>query len=574
MVAASLETGAVAGRARLFDPGVLLRAGAIAYVLVVCLLPLARLFAEAAGFAMAEGPASILDLLAGGAVGRALLNTLVAAIGGGIISLLLGAGAALLFGLTDLRGRAGLIFLFLLPLLIPSQIIVLAWLELFGPTGALRTALGLEGTGRNPLYGPGGVILLMGVEHAPIVFLAARAGLRAIPADLIEAARAAGQSPARAVLDIGLPLLRPALIAGGALAFVSAIGNFGVPALLGIPGRFTVLTTLVYQRLNAFGPNVISDVAVIAILLSLLAAAGLLVQNFARARGGLALEGAGRPLPPFALGRRRGIVTLAAWLLILPLSVLPLLALLATALAPALGVDLSIDTATLENFAFALTGSEAIRRAFANSLLLASGTAVVSILVAVPFAYFRLLRKAREYRLAEALIDAPYALPGIALSIAMILLYLPPLPGLGVSLYGGGAILFLAYLARFLAIGLRPVMAGQAQFDPRLDEAAAIAGAGLARRLRTIILPLSAPAAAAGALLIFMMAFNELTVSVLLWSSGWETLGVTVFTLQEEGNSTAAAAVAILSVLVTLAIAGLMTALGRHLPRGALPWQG
>jgi iron(III) transport system permease protein len=88
-----------------------------------------------------------------------------------------------------------------------------------------------------------------------------------------------------------------------------------------------------------------------------------------------------------------------------------------------------------------------------------------------------------------------------------------------------------------------------------------------------VVLPLAAPAAAAGALLVFMGAFNELTVSALLWSSGNETLGVVVFTLADEGNSTAAAAVAALTVIATLALALIATVIARRLPQGTLPWQ-
>ena len=77
----------------------------------------------------------------------------------------------------------------------------------------------------------------------------------------------------------------------------------------------------------------------------------------------------------------------------------------------------------------------------------------------------------------------------------------------------------------------------------------------------------------AGAVLIFLAAFNELTVSALLWSSGNETIGVRVFALYDQGNSTAAAAVAVLTVIATLAIAGAVSLLARRLPHGVLPWQ-
>ena len=124
------------------------------------------------------------------------------------------------------------------------------------------------------------------------------------------------------------------------------------------------------------------------------------------------------------------------------------------------------------------------------------------------------------------------------LAIAAILLFLKPLPLVGVSIYNTVWIILFCYLARFLVLGLRPVISGYHQLDRTLEEAAQIAGARLLRRLRTIILPLVAPAAAAGALLIFLTAFNELTVSALLWSSGSETLGVVFFSFQQGGDST------------------------------------
>jgi iron(III) transport system permease protein len=163
--------------------------------------------------------------------------------------------------------------------------------------------------------------------------------------------------------------------------------------------------------------------------------------------------------------------------------------------------------------------------------------------------------------------------PGTVLAIAVIIMFLPPLPLLGVSLYGTLGIILVAYLARFLALALRPTVAGMELVSRNLDEAAQVAGAGVFTRLRAIILPAVAPSAAAGALLIFMTAFNELTVSALLWSTGRETLGVVVFFLAYEGNSPAAAAVAVISIAVTLALALVASALARNLPEGVVPWR-
>jgi iron(III) transport system permease protein len=176
-------------------------------------------------------------------------------------------------------------------------------------------------------------------------------------------------------------------------------------------------------------------------------------------------------------------------------------------------------------------------------------------------------------RLLDVVADAPYAVPGTVLAIAVILVFLPPLPVLQVSLYGTLGIILVAYLARFLALALRPTIAGMELVNRNLDEAAQVAGAGVLRRLYSVILPVVAPSVAAGALIIFMTAFNELTVSVLLWSTGRETLGVVVFALYYEGNSPAASAVATISIAVTLGLAGVASLIGRNLPDGVVPWR-
>jgi iron(III) transport system permease protein len=169
-------------------------------------------------------------------------------------------------------------------------------------------------------------------------------------------------------------------------------------------------------------------------------------------------------------------------------------------------------------------------------------------------------------------IEVPYALPGVVLAIAAILLFLKPLPLVGISLYNTVWIILFCYLARFLVLGLRPVISGYYQIDRTLEEASQIAGARLGRRLVTIILPLIAPAATAGALLVFLTAFNELTVSALLWSSGAETLGVIFFSFQQGGDSTYAAALGALTVVVTTApmLSTLLMA-GRLL--SGVPWR-
>lgn len=551
----------------------LLLAVVAAYILLFSAVPLARLLAEAFLPDGRIGFGLIRQVLSSRAAISATLNTLEAGLASTALSLVLGTLGALAVGLTNVRLKPVLVFLFLMPLLVPAQIAALSWLELLGPSSPILTPLGLApppGT-RNPLYSPGGVIFLMGVEHSTIVFLSVRAGLRTVPRNLVEAARTAGAGPLRIVIDVVLPLLRPAMVGGGALAFVSSIGNFGVPALLGIPGRYTLLTTLIYQRLSGFGPRVLGEVGTLALILAVLAAAGLAVQALALRHHRPPADGL--EVAPLRLGRFRPTVEAAVWGFLLLIAVLPLMALASTSCVKALGVPLTFDTATFDHYRYVLVEYPATRRAFVNSTALAGLAALAVAVISIPLGHAVVRRPKLLIRLLDGLADAPFALPGIVLSIACIMVYLKPLPVLGIGLYGSFWIILFAYLGRFLALGLRPTIAGLRQIDLALEEAACASGAGTWRRLHTIVRPLASPAAMAGAVLVFMSALNELTVSILLWSSGYETLGVMVFNLYDEGNTTAAAAVSILSVLATLVIAGLVTLAARWLPRGVLPWQ-
>lgn len=544
-------------------------------VALLTVLPLLRLLALA--FVPGTGGAFaglIVEEWSSPAVHRALANTVTASLGATALSVAIGAAIAFLVSLTNIRARPAIVFCLFIPLLVPSQVTALAWIELLGPQGPLLAALGLSGAfgSTHPLYSGPGIMLVMGVEHACLGFLSVRAALQALPGDLVEAARLAGARPGLVVRAVILPLALPALLAGAALAFVASIGNFGVPALLGIPGRYPMLTTLIFQRLQGFGLRALGEVAAISLLLALLAAAVLLLRGWT-VRTFSATAARSAPATPFDLGRARPAVEAALWFLLVVIAVLPLLALLAASVTPALGAALDFGSATLRHYRLVLLEYPSTRRAFANSFLLAAGAALICCLLVLPLAYAAVFQRVRAARALNVLADLPYAVPGTVLAIAIVLTYLPPLPLLGVSLYNTGWIILVAYVARFLALAQRPMVAALEALDPALDEAARSSGARLLPRLRLIIAPLASPAALAAGLLIFMQAYNELTVSALLWSTGWETVGVAIFSMQREGNSLAASAMAVLSVAATFLAVGLAALLGRRASFGFLPWR-
>jgi iron(III) transport system permease protein len=276
--------------------------------------------------------------------------------------------------------------------------------------------------------------------------------------------------------------------------------------------------------------------------------------------------------PFWKLGTRRPVVEIVLWFLIAFWCVLPFASLLATALVPAFGVKLTLSTVTFDKFAEVLLRQSVTVRAFRNSFLFAGSAALILSMLCIALAY-ALERKAGGWRRTlEAILEIPYALPGVVLAIACILLFLRPLPVIGVSIYATPFIIIFAYLARFLPLALKPLLAAMATLTRDQEEASALDGANSWQRLRHVVVPNLLPAAAAGALLVFLLAFNELTISALLWTAGTETLGVALFSLEDAGLGGEAAAIGVTATLVVSAIMLVLDRLRTKVPAGVLPW--
>jgi iron(III) transport system permease protein len=542
------------------DRGRVLALAALAWLLLVGAVPMLRLLAEV-------GTGSALWALPQDAgVWRAARRTLTVALGAAAVAAAIGTALAAVLLLHRVPLRRLLVFLVILPLLVPPQVLALAFIQIGGPSSPLLLALGLApplGT-TNPIYSPGGMILLLGVQGAPLVFLSVAAAVRRLPGEAIAAARGLGATPGAALREVAWPLLLPAVAAGTGLAYVAALGNFGIAALIGIPARYPLLSVLIWERLSGIGTSALAQVAALSILLAAMALPGLLLQAYAARAAALASGSAFQPLP--VAGARAASAAVLGYVAVV--LVLPLLALLSSALVPAMGMEIGPHTATLRNFAAILAPGAHTLSALSNSLALAGVAALALGLAAVPVA---LALRARPIRAVSSVADLPYALPGACTGVAAILMAFL-VPG-GAALYGTLWLIGLAYLTRYQALALRPVAAAAARLDRRIEEAAQGLGAGPWRRLVEIQGPILAPAVAAGAILVMLLSVNEVTVSSLLYGPGAQTLGVLVFTLQESGQSPMAAAVSLVSLLLVGALMALATLAGRGLPPGTLPWR-
>lgn len=341
--------------------------------------PLALLLREGL---LADGVPSlgpIREAMGSRSVPRALWHSLESAGISAALALVAGTMVALLVGLTTLRGKGVFTFLVLIPMMIPPHVTAIAWTQAMGPSSPLLTTLGLAPPpgSAHPLYGRGGVIALLSVQHMPLVFLVVLAALRSLPREMAEAARTAGAGPSRLLFRVILPLLAPNLLAAYALAFVSALGNFGIPALLGIPGRYTTLPVLIWQRLSSFGPSMLADVAVLSALMALVAIAVVVVQTGLAARSRAALIGPPQPPMLLDLGRAGWLAEALMVLLVAGTLALPMAALFGTALVVTYGLPLTPETITLANFEQILFHQAVTARAFVNSTLAAGVAALV-----------------------------------------------------------------------------------------------------------------------------------------------------------------------------------------------------
>ncbi|UFJ38912.1 iron ABC transporter permease [Brevibacillus humidisoli] len=490
----------------------------------------------------------------------ALDNTLWAVAGSTVLSLVIGVGLAWICAYTDIRGKGWIHLLALMPFIIPSYITTLAWTQLAGPTGLLNkwaAQLAGEHLVLWNVYGLDGIIVLMGLSHYPLVYLLTLAVLYRIPRDLEWAARSSGARQWQVFAKVTLPLALPGIAGGGLLAFVSSLDNFGIPAFLGIPEGISVISTLIYEQVAGFGPDAFSRAAVLSTLLGTVALAGSGLQWLIVRRAKADHTQSDDKSVRFSLGRRRIWVESLVWGFLLLTSIVPFFAMFHTALIRAYGLPFTPENVTLDNFWFVIAGNQSTKQAILNSLMLAGLTTLICVVVGTLLAYWRIKSRDTLAKGLEGAVSVPYALPGMVLGLAMILTWIEPLPGWSPGVYGTIWLILIAYVTRFLILQVKSSASTILQVHHEVEEAARINGAGRLARWRSVLLPLYLPGMLTGAFLVFLTSLSELTVSSLLWSSGAETIGVMIFSLEQAGSTVYSTAFSTLLVLlIGMAIAG------------------
>ena len=529
------------GRARLKVAGLV--AGALALVG----FPLVNLVRAVLGGQ--GGPSAAWHTVTTRPVGVALLHTVVVSGAATLIAVVLGVVMALLVARSDLPARRFFAGAWLMPLVVPAYVTGLAWLDAYYRAGLTDAVAHVAA---NWISGAGGVVVLLGLQGAPLAYLVVLAALSSSRmGDFEDAARSAGRSPAGVLWDVTLPLVRPAILGSMLLVFVSSASDFGIPAVLAIPAGFSTVTTLIYSDLSfAGGANAIASASSLSALLGLFAVVIVVMTNrVSRSRSGpfTAQSGASSPRPLITLGRWRSAVTSLSVVFLFFTTVLPLAALFVTSVSPAFRLTPWPGHWVGSAYAAALSGDNIA--ALGRSVALAGAAGAI---VALGGAAIALLLR-RSGRLAGAsatLVSLPFALPGSVVAIAVLIAWQR-------QIYGTFLIILLAYVARFAVIGIRTSSATLGGLSDDLVEAARVGGATARRATFDVVRPAMMPGIATSFALVFLLGIHELTMSSLLYGPSTKTFAVQVLAAEEAGELALTAALAVLVTGITLVVAGL-----------------
>jgi len=556
---------------RRLDTGRLVLGGAVFMLVLLVVYPIGRLFYQSFRFNDVLALGNYASVLADSSNYVALAHSLEVSLATVLGATILGTLAAWMVARTDVPGRGFLRSAFVLPFIMPPFVSALAWRQIFGPAGYVNQAY-MSWTGAtSPLwnfYGVDGIIIVMILNLYPFVYITALGGLERMNPELEEVAQISGSGRWSVMRTITLPLMAPTIASGAVLTFIASIANFGIPAILGFRANYFVLTTKIFELVTRSAQaNSLSAAAALSVLLAIVAGLGLFFQRVVLSRREYTVL-SGKSIQPnlIRLGGARMALLVLSLLVIFVTSIAPSLAILMTALTRAYGLAPVPGNLTLNNFYDVLFVSQTSVRAIRNSVLLAIGAATIVSFLGALIAYIVVKTKLRGRTLIDFLANVPYSIPGTVVAVAMILAWLRPIPGLRFTLYNTIWILLVAYIARYMAFGVRSTSGSLAQVHTSLEEAARISGADWLQTFKDIVVPLIQPGLFAGWFLVFMPVLRELTISILLWSTGKETIGVMVFNLQESGNTTSAAALAVLMMLV-LVVANQVT---RRLTGGRL----
>jgi iron(III) transport system permease protein len=481
-----------------------------------------------------------------------------------VIALVLGAGAAIAVGRTDVPGARFFGELFLWPLYLSQLVMAFGFSIMYGPSGYVTLAAQAV-TGGTPwnLYTMGGMAVVAAICEAPVTFLYCLNSTRMADATLEDSARIAGAGSLRTLWSVTLPLMRPALVYSAILNFTLALELLSVPLIFGGPVGIHFLSTFLYDEgIGASTPRYglvgAAAVALLAIVTLLVWLQGRLLTNIGRF---VTVKGKATRPRRFPLGWLRWPLALVmlvytAFAVLAPLAGLALRA-ITTFLTPLVPLGDVLTTDHLKMIVSSTTYVRSITNSIAIALVGGALATVFVGLVAIvtqrsPFRHARALEYVALY---------PRAVPGLVVGLGFLWAMIVFRP-LG-ALHNTIAILVLAFTMRYLPTGLGAVSPALLQISPELDRAARVSGADWWTTSWAMVMRLLKPALFSAFAVLFICFFKDYATAVFLFAPGSEVIGTTLLSFWIQGDAGPVAALAMVQVLITFAfVYGVRAAFG------------
>jgi iron(III) transport system permease protein len=495
-----------------------------------------------------------------------LMHSLTVSLGATLLAFSIGGSLAWLVIRTDLPGRNMINILALVPYIMPSWTIAMAWKVMFnnGTLGGIPGML-MFWTGTPPpdwlAYGPVPIIISSGLHYYTFFYLFVSAALISIDSSLEEAGELAGASRARILSKITFPLVVPALLSGFIMTFSKVMGTYGGPNVLGVPVRYYTISTMIRSNISvgAFG-----DAFVLAITLILFSMTTIYInQRIVGTRKSYeTIGGRGFMAQKTKLRNLKNITAVGVIAFQILIATGPLILLFWSTLMLKSG-NYSLSNLSLAHWIGksnikinsgepGILRNPAIYRAAWNTIKLSILTAFFTALLGVLLGYS--IVKGRGTRLAkitEQLAFIPYVIPGIAFGAVYITMFAKPVGPIP-PLYGTFALLVVVSVAKHIPYSSRSGVSAMLQVGRELEEAAAVAGATSWRRFRHIIFPLTSAGFVSGFLLTFITTMRELSLIILLVTPATAVLSSLTMRYSENGNEQQANAVIILLIMLVL----------------------
>ena len=485
----------------------------------------------------------------------ALINTLVISGLTTLFGVILAFPLAFLVGRTDMYGKKFFRTLFVTTYMVPPYVGAMAWLRLLNPNAGVlnKFLMQIFNLPKAPfnIYTVGGIVWVLTCFYYPYAFITISRAMEKMDPSLEEASKISGASPLKTLMTITIPMMTPSIIAAGLLVFVASASAFGIPSIIGAPGQIYTVTTRIIDFVHIGSDEGLNDAMVLAVFLMVIANIVLYITTFVIGkRQYITMSGKSTRPNIVELGKWRMPITVIISIFSFFVVILPFVTVALTSFTVNMGKPIGLSNMSMSAWNKVFSRAS-ILSSTKNSIIAGLAAAFFGIVISCIMAYLLQRTNVKGKRIPDFLITLGSGTPSVTIALALII----SMSGkFKINIYNTLTIMIIAYMIKYMLMGMRTVVSAMSQVHPSLEEAAQISGANWLRMLKDVTLPLIGASIVAGFFLIFMPSFYELTMSTLLYSSNTKTIGYELYIYQTYHSQQVASALATAILLFVIIV--------------------